>query len=378
MAMKRISLLCCAGVLTACIQISAAEPPPIESKPGESKPAEPKPAEPPPAETKPGETPASPAPGPASPVSSGDEQIRLHLMDGALIAGKLTVSEIEVETDFGKLTVPVARIRSLRPGMKSHPQLGRRIKELVEDLGASQFESRETAQKELLKLGQPARAELEERQEDRDTERRARIKAILAELDQSEESANDEEGEDSARGAMPESDAVETTDFTIVGRIVPQEFAIDSPYGRLSVKLSDIRSAERDVAGKQETLHKTLAVEGQFLVQAGLKDSQIQLSKGDKVTVSASGLINMTPWGNQAFSTPEGGVNFGWYLQNQIPGGALVAKIGDSGPIFKVGSKLVFTADRSGALRFGVAIHQNQANQAFPGQYNLKIAVRRK
>ena len=375
--MKRIALVCFAGVLTACIPIRAAEPPPAETKPAESKPAEPKPAEPKPAEPNPAEPQPSPASAVASPVSPGDEQIRLHLMDGALIAGKLTVSEIEVETDFGKLTVPVARIRSLRPGMKSHPQLGRRIKELVEELGASQFERRETAQKELLKLGQPARAELEAREEDRDTERRARIKAILAELDQSEESAGDVDGEDRAGGPMRDSDAVETTDFTIVGRIVPQEFAIDSPYGRLSVKLSDIRNAERDFAGKQQTLHKTLAVEGQFLVPAGMKDSQIQLAKGDKVTVSAAGLITMTPWGNQV-STPEGGANFGWYLQNQIPGGALVAKIGDGGPIFKVGSKLVFTADRSGALRFGVAIHQNQANQPFPGQYNLKIAVRRK
>lgn len=366
--MKRIAFVCCAGALAACIQLCNFKPAYAELPPAEAKPAEPKPAEAQP-------SPSSSTPAPASP---GDEQIRLHLMDGAVIAGKLTVSEIDVETDFGKLTVPVARIRRLRPGLNSHPQLGNRLKELVEELGAVQFDRREAAQKELLKLGPATRAALEERQEDRDTERRTRIKAILAELDDREESAADDDDESAAGGAMSYQDSVETTDFTIVGRIMPKEFAIDSPYGRLNVKLSDIRTAERDIAGKQETLRKNLSVEGHFLVNAGLKDSQIQLAKGDKVTVSATGLITMTPWGNRAFSSPDGAANFGWYQENQIANGALVAKIGDSGPIFKVGSKLAFTADRSGTLRFGVAMQQNHGNQVFPGQYTLKVVVRRK
>lgn len=352
--MNRVAFVFWAGAIAAWIEPSAAEPP----------------AAAPPA--------ALDSPSAPTPASPGDEQIRLHLMDGAVIAGKLTVSEIDVETDFGKLTVPVARIRSLRPGLNSHPQLGSRLKELVEDLGAAQFDRREASQKELLKLGPAARAALEERQEDRDTERRTRIKAILADLDDREELAADEDDEIASGGAMPEQDSVETTDFTIVGRIVPKEFAIDSPYGRLNVKLSDIRSAERNVAGKQETLRKSLSVEGNFLVNAGLKDSQIQLAKGDKVTVSATGLITMTPWGNRAFSTPDGAANFGWYQENQIANGALVAKIGDNGPIFKVGSKHSFTADRGGTLRFAVAMQQNHGNQVFQGQYSLKVVVRRK
>jgi hypothetical protein len=370
--MNRFAFGCCAGVLAACFHLghfkpAHADPPPAESKPAETKPAEPIPAE----------APSSPASAVPSPASPGDDQIRLHLMDGAVIAGKLTVSEIEVDTDFGKLTVPVVRIRKLRPGLSSHPQLDQRVKELVEELGAAQFDRRETAQRELLKLGLPARRELEQRQDDRDTERRTRIKTILAELDQREESSADDQ-EDDAGDKMPQHDSVETTEFTIVGRIVPKEFTIDSPYGRLNVKLSDIRNAERDIDGKPEMLRKSLAVEGAHLVHTGLKDSQIQLAKGDKVTITATGTIGMTPWGNRAFSTPDGAANFGWYQENQIANGALVAKISDNGPIFKVGSKLSFTADRGGSLRFAIAMQQNHGNQAFQGQYNLKVVVRRK
>lgn len=316
-----------------------------------------------------------------SPAQVADpEVIRLRLMDGALISGKLTVPEIDVETEFGKLTVPIVRIRSMRPGLGSHPKLGRQIHELIEDLGASQFDRREAAQKALIKLGAAARGELDRRQDMGEKERRTRIKAILAELDEREQAFDADLNEPTANdGEMIQQDTVETMQFTIVGRIVPQEFTINSPYGPLHVKLSDIRSADRDVI-KSETLRKSLAVEGTHLAPAGMKPARLNLQRGDRVSISASGTITMTPWGSRAFSTPDGASNYGWFVQNEIPGGALVAKIGDSGPIFKVGSKHAFVADRSGDLQLGVAAANNPHphNQAFPGQYNVNVVVRRK
>lgn len=314
-----------------------------------------------------------------SPTTPADpEVIRLRLMDGSLISGKLTVPQIDVETEFGKLTVPIVRIRSMRPGLGSHPKLGRQLNELIEDLGASQFDRREAAQKALIKLGAAARGELERRQDVGEKERRTRIKAILAELDEREQAfdagIDDAEADDVE---MIQQDTVETTQFTIVGRIVPQEFTINSRYGPLHVKLSDIRSADRDVT-KSETLRKSLAVEGTRLAPMGLKPARLKLQRGDRVSVAAAGTITMTPWGSRAFSTPDGASNYGWYVQNEIPGGALVAKIGDSGPIFKVGSRHAFVADRSGELQFGVATVNNRGNQALTGQYNVNVVVRRK
>jgi hypothetical protein len=321
-------------------------------------------------------TPAGSAPSPSTPTDP--EVVRLHLMDGSLISGKLTVAEIDVETDFGKLTVPVTRIRSFRPGLGSHPQLGRRVHELIEELGANQFDQRESAQKALVKLGISVRHELERREDDRDNERRTRIKAILAELDESEGAADEvSEDADQDRTAMIQQDTVETTEFTIVGRIVPKDFTINSPYGPLNVKLSDIRTGERDV-NKSETLRRSLAVEGTHLVHMGLKPAKVRVDRGDRISITASGTISMTPWGNRAFSTPDGAANYGWYVENQIPGGALVAKIGDNGPIFKVGSKHTFIADRAGELQFGIGVANNHGNQVFPGQYNVNLVVRRK
>jgi len=357
----------------ACSALTGAEPhagePPVDAPPPETVEA--------PAEKTPDNTaddhPSKPESPPRDPRS-----IRLYLMDDSVITGLLSVADIEVETDFGKLTIPVDRIRSFRPGLASHPQLEKQVSELIDELGADQFDRREAAQRALLKLGPAVKEAVERHQDDTDNERRTRIKTILVEFDEQDE-PGDEDDDAAARdqSVMIQRDTVETTEFTLVGRIVPKSFTVESPYGPLTVKLSDIRSGQRDVA-QRETLRKSFAVDGAHMVFLGLKETNVRVERGDKVSILASGTLTMTPFGNRAFSTPDGAANFGWYVEGKIPGGALVARMGDSGPIFKVGSKHTFTAERAGTLHFGIALAGNHANQAFPGQYSVKVVVRRK
>ncbi len=110
-------------------------------------------------------------------------------------------------------------------------------------------------------------------------------------------------------------------------------------------------------------------------MQHDFVDCGIRVKRGDKISVSADGQIIMTPWGTEMKSTPDGGPNFDWYIQDKIPGGALVAKIG-GGEVQKVGAKWTFVADRSGVLRFAVAMNDQYADQAFPGNYNVRIRVK--
>jgi len=299
------------------------------------------------------------------------EMVRLHLMDGSVISGKLSVKSIEIETQFGPLSVPVTELRSFTPGLGSHPELGKKVYDLIDSLAASDFDQRELAQKELLKLGQSVHTELEKHAGDSDTERRMRIKNILEELEGQEP---DDEQEPSAPGdAWIQRDTVETTEFTAVGKITAKTFTVASLYGPLTVRLDDIRRGERDTTKKSE-VRKSIAVDGSNLVQRGMKVTTIRVERGDKVTVTADGTMMMTPWG-RAVSTPEGGQNFGWFVPNSIPGGALVASIGNEENIFKVGSKSTFRAQRSGMLRLGIAMPADYAQQNFPGKYNVKIRV---
>jgi hypothetical protein len=301
------------------------------------------------------------------------QMIRLHLMDGSVIAGKLSVKEIDLETKFGTLKVPVESIRSFTPGLASHPELGKQVYNLIDKLGSSNYEEREMAQRELRKMGEPIRGELVKHVADSDKERRERIKTILEELD---EARDDEANEPRAEWLIPH-DSVETTEFTAIGRIVTPQFTITSNYGPLTIKLSDVRRGERPTA-KKANVAKTLTVDGGNLVQRGMKDTGIRVERGEKITITAEGTLGMTPWGNGATSTPDGGGNFGWLVQNQIPGGMLVATIGNNNQYLKVGSRITIRAQKTGNLRLGIAMQQDYANQQFPGGYEVKIVVDKK
>jgi hypothetical protein len=301
--------------------------------------------------------------------------IRLYLMDGSVLAGRLSIKEVAVETQFGKLSVPVANIKSITPGLMSHPALAKELTTLVADLGSSNYNDREKAKQALTKMGASIRDELERHQNDADLERRNRIKAILTEFDQQAEDLEAGDGADSG-ASMRQGDTVETTEFTIVGRIVPQSFTVTSLYGDLNVKLADIRRGQRDI-GKRDDLKQTFSVDASHLAMRNTLNTNLRIERGDIVTVQADGTITMTPWGAAAVTTPDGAQNYGWFIPGSIPSGALVGKIGNDS-FRKLGSKSTFTAERSGVLQLAIGMQADYAENQFPGKYTVKVRVQRK
>lgn len=335
-------------------------------------------------EAKPDEKPKSEIPAESEPapvsvppwqtLASGE--VRLHLMEDSVVSGILSVESITVATEFGTLTIPVDKIVRVTPGLDSHPAQKRRLLNLIQQLGSNQVKERDEAQKALIEMGSSIIPILSRYTNDDDAERRTRITKILAEL---EESAEEFQEEGNASQPLIPQDTVETTLFTVVGEVSPKSFEVKTKFGQLTVALSDIREARRDL-GEPVEIRRSIAVAGTNLVQLSYKNSGIRVERGDEVSITADGTIVMSPWGNNVTSTPDGGANFQWYVPNKIPGGALVARIGNSGEAFKVGSKHSFTATRSGVLHFAVAMNPQFANQgyAFPGEYNVKIRVVRK
>jgi hypothetical protein len=299
--------------------------------------------------------------------------IRLYLMDGSVIAGRLPMKEIAVETLFGNLNVPVSKIKSITPGLVSHPALAKEISGLIADLGSANYSDREKAQQALVKMGPPVRSELERHQNDSDVERRNRVKAILAEFDQQTEDL-DEDTE--AVSSLRERDTIDTTEFTIIGKIVPQSFVITSLYGDLNVKLADIRKAERS-SDKKDDLRQTFSVDASHFALRNSLSTGIRVERGDVVSVTADGTITMTPWGNAAIATPEGAQNYGWFIPGQIASGALVGKIGNDS-FRKLGSRSTFTAERSGVLQLAIGMQADYTENQFPGKYTVKVRVQRK
>ncbi len=322
------------------------------------------------AETKPARPPVDP------------EMIRLFLEDGAIISGKLAIKHLTIETDFGPLQVPITKIRRFQPGLNSYPGRAGKIAQLIAALAAAKFKDREQAGKDLLAMGLPVRKELGRFVSDSNAERVKRVKSIIEKLDELAENLEEEDERGPAQKSWIRDDLIETDDFTVVGKIGPQAFTVDSKYGKLRISLSDITTARREgSASASQTVRKSLAVEGQYLAQLRYKSCKIRLNRGDRVSIKAGGQISMTPWGTRAFSTPNGASNYGSFNigDQRFSAGTLIAKIGSNGKVFKIGSNKKFTATGSGTLRFAIAMQSSygRGNYQFPGQYDLKIKVDR-
>ncbi|HTN77133.1 MAG TPA: hypothetical protein VL096_17860 [Pirellulaceae bacterium] len=351
------------------IQIRAAQPAlppgaaPVPTKPEDKKPEEKK-------EDAPAEVVR-----PAVPVNP--KIIVLHLQDGSIITGEMAIEEITVTTEFGPLNVPLTKVRSLMPGLSSSPEMAGKVNGLIEALGSDDYKAREQSHKDLSALGLKVHRLVEARRNDENAERKRHIGELLKEFEElAAEQEELNEGGTPADPAWIQQDTVVTADFTIVGKVSPAEFKVSSKYGPLTVQLADLRRADRPT-GSKESLRKLVNVPGDSLVQRTFKNSGIKVEAGDKISVKADGSVVMTPWGSDQSSNPDGGANFGWYVPNQIYGGALVAKIGDKGQVFKVGSKSTFVAKTSGVLQFAVAMQQQYAQPGynFPGQYNVRVTV---
>jgi hypothetical protein len=301
--------------------------------------------------------------------------ITLHLLDGNIISGNLSVNEITVDTQFGELVVPIEKIRSFTPGLDSYPKLAAEIEQHIKDLGSDDYKTREEAHKALAAKGISLRSELERYADDENAEIKRHVGEILKELDE-----RAEDGEDLEEGSQEQPwirlDTVVTTDFTVIGQVSPRECLGDSKYGPLTVALADVKQGERR-SDVKESIRKSLTVTGENLAQRKFKASGVRVEAGDKIAVKAEGSLIMSPWGSNAASGPDGAPNYGWYIPSQISGGTLVARIGDKGTVFKVGRQSNFVAKSSGVLQFAIGMQGEYANEGyqFPGEYRLRVKV---
>lgn len=315
-----------------------------------------------------GEDTATPAPE-APPIDP--DVVTLTLADGSKISGKLTVNEIKVETSFGVLTIPISKLVSFAPGLDSREDYAARVTALIDRMGDPQYSNREQAEKALLAMGPGIREEVRRHLEDKNAEKVKNLKSLLEKISE----LTDDEDVGKVR-TITRQDMVVTSQFTAAGQISPAEFEVISKFGKLTVKLADIQTLQRPTQRETE-IFKSVKVDGnQHIIQKGVLNTKIQVERGDKVSIKADGTIVMSPWGNEYTSGPDGdGNQYGWFVGNSIPGGALVGKIGNNDSPFKIGSSSTFTAKKAGTLYLAIGMNPGQASSSFPGTYNVKIRV---
>lgn len=318
--------------------------------------------------------------GQAPPADGSDpaaEPVRhqLFLADGSVLAGRLEEAGIVVETDYGTLTVPVEDVVGLVPGVNRRTDLDNQIKRAVAELGSSTFDLREKAEQKLLAMGPPVIALLRQAAVGDNLERKERLESVIAQLEQMQmDLADDPWSENELATPLIRADRVTARQFTIVGRIKATSLTLNADYGQLTVDLASIKKAQV-MSAEPEPVVAALQITGEDMAMMTHRQTRIRVNRGDRISIRATGRITMTPWGGQAFTTPDGMPAYGYYLPNEIPMGALVGRIGGDGQVFLIGSSRHWVAEKSGQLELAFAMQAGYANNQFPGEFKVRIRV---
>lgn len=303
----------------------------------------------------------------------GPRQIRLHLWDGSIVMGDVSIDSIHVETRFGKLEVPIANILEFRPGLSSVPAIDQQIVAYVEKLGDREFQVRESARQSLAAMGPMIRNRLRQFADEGSAERKKHLATLLDEFAQQVEDGS-EDGE-SIEPPIEIEDTITTGEFTIVGKIVEKQYQLSTQYGQLNLDLQHIKRADRVWNRTESGVRKTVDVAGDQFFQKTPLSTRILVKAGDRVSIRASGSVAWVSWGNVS-SGPDGTNQQGEWNGAQC--GTLMARVGKSGEYIKIGSKGDFVAKSGGELFLGIAMQDHLATQEgyqWGGKYRAKIVV---
>jgi signal peptidase I len=305
----------------------------------------------------------------------GKKYIRFHMWDGAVVGGDVSMHQLQVQTEFGSLAIPIEKIVSFYPGLDSFPERKQMIDTLVTQLGDRDYDVRERAHRQLQGMGLQLRKQLYDFDDGGSAERKKHLTDLRKELEEVLEDLEEEaEDPDNLDRALIDGDMINTPDFSVVGKIQQPTFQIASRYGQLTIRLQDIRFADRSFNQPRAEIRKSVAVSGSTFFQKTPKSARIRVNRGDKITIRASGNVNWTNWNNN--SSPEGLQNQGSW--NGITCGALCARVGKSGEVIKIGSKESFVAKKSGVLYLAIAMKDNYANNTsyrWDGEFKARIVV---
>ncbi len=300
-----------------------------------------------------------------------DRFLRFEMWDGTIVSGIVSIAAIDIETEFGGLQIPIDRLVDFHPGLVSLPELRAKVDGLVEKLGDREFKTREGAHRDLVTMGPMLIGMFSDLNDGGDAERKKHLKKIKEEV---MAMVDDDEGPSAGSDSITRGDRVKTPDFSIVGKLVQQEFQVKSKIGDLRIQLSDIKRADRGMAVKSQSLRKTVAVSGSTFFQKKPLNTKIRVAKGDRITITASGIVQWTNWSQSA--SPDGLPNQGNW--NGISNGALAARIGTDGSVVGVGSDNSFKAERSGILYLGIAMPDNYVKNSgyrWTGKFKAKVKV---
>jgi len=304
-------------------------------------------------------------------------EYRLTLRDGDIITGSAKLDNISLQTQWGKLDIPLKDISEMILGIQPETSSKDKIKALLIDLNNSTLDIRKKAYESLVALPIgciPVMEDIistEENVASMNDDYTASM--ALSELKSNYNYAEDTESEDVI---------VTSVGYRIGGELNLKNISLKTEYGNLEVPRAKIKSVVvffKSNDGSESTfiLNANKNISGN--TNGGWLKTSIYVKSGQKISIIASGEVTLASLsgykykpGGASSSDNSSTYTDSEYSTSTYPTyGNLVYKIGENGTMMKAGAMFKGNAAASGYLY--ISIYETVYNAANTGSYTVKI-----
>jgi hypothetical protein len=290
----------------------------------------------------------------------------VRLRNGSVVQPATLLDALEIETKFGKFSIPAKEVVSIDFGFRLSQEDEKKLQQAMSDLSSDKFPLREAATKTLMSLGRLAYPAVLEGLKGADLEKTKRLQLVLKDI----QARNTPERLQTRR-----TDVVRTSDSTITGQIVSTALRFRwEPAGELKLPLSQLRELRSLLPGGELIAMVEASKYGNNM---SWMETEFVVMLGSRLQVKATGEINLDP--TNMFNNPTSrGIKpdgtQGWNSGEGYLPGQLLGKIGTSGPTFVVGSRYSAAAKHEGKLFLRIVTLEHANKVRADGSYQVVIS----
>lgn len=291
-------------------------------------------------------------PAVAPPRPEDEEVMEAVFVDEGMLKLKVKLETLVFVTPYGRLTIPLRDIERVDFGRRVSSDLNQQIEARIKDLGNGEFQIRENAGAELLKLGFRAYPALVQATGSNDKEVATRAETLLETLRQTVPKEQLE---------IPDVDVVQTKDSKLTGHVDGPDHwtAVTAQFGEVKLRLAELRQLRIPGMADDEPSDDVVADPGNLSQPLGLGAVTAGKTLQFRVTGRAGGIV----WGADPYT-----------VDSQLATAAVHAGVlrpGQTGVVYV--QTVGIQADYAGSTRNGI---QSQPFGQFPGFKFIKRRTR--
>jgi len=305
-----------------------------------------------------------------------DIEARITLRDGSIYNGSITIKSIDLQTDYGKLLIPINNVSTVDVGLAPNRTNKEKLENLAAQLSNENEETRKIAYDELLKI-KPSEIYvlMDYLYSDKyvaPVDATFTLDQLISELNSTFNLSNN----------VGEKDIISIDgEYVMGGTFSFPSIEIKTEFGALSIpkeKISKVEITYVPSSGNETSKNINLPASKYISGNAngGWYRTGINVKKGQRILITATGEVTLASLSNGKY-TPKGAAGT---AETEYEGsssyptyGQLVYKVGEAGLVKTAGAKFNGTMPETGMLF--ISIYETVYNAANTGSYNVTIKI---